>query len=71
MIKCIEVYLYINIFKYYIIVGVVWYIMNIYKLFYVKNDKLNWRIVDNIFYLVMIFKMRVVVMNVKKYIIFY
>lgn len=71
MIKCIEVYFYINIFKYFIIVGVLWYIMNIYKLFYVKNDKLNWRIVDNIFYLVMIFKMRVVVMNVKKYIIFY
>lgn len=71
MIKCIEVYFYINIFKYYIIVGVLWYIMNIYKLFDVKNDKLNWIIVDNKFYLVMIFKMRVVVMNVKKYIIFY
>lgn len=66
MTKCTEAYLYINTLKHYITVGVLRYIMNIYKLFYAKNDKLNWRTADNIFYLAMIFKMRVVVMNAKK-----
>lgn len=64
--KCTEAYLYMNTLKYYVTVGVVRYIMNIYKLFYTKNDEMNWRTADNIFYMAMIFKMRVVVMNAKK-----